>query len=25
MLRDASLTLSDMRNPTLTIVCGPCG
>jgi hypothetical protein len=25
MPRDGSLTLSDIRGPTLTIVCEPCG
>jgi hypothetical protein len=25
MPRDGSLVLSDVRAPTLTIVCGPCG
>jgi hypothetical protein len=25
MRRDGSLTLSDVRNPTLIIVCAPCG
>jgi hypothetical protein len=25
MPRDGSLTLSDVRGPTLTIVCEPCG
>jgi hypothetical protein len=25
MPRDGSLTLSDVRGPTLAIVCGPCG
>jgi hypothetical protein len=23
--RDGSLTLSDVREPSLSIVCGPCG
>jgi hypothetical protein len=25
MPRDGSLTLSDVRGPTLSVVCGPCG
>jgi hypothetical protein len=25
MPRDGALTLSDVRQPTLSIVCGPCG
>jgi hypothetical protein len=25
MPRDGSITLSDVREPTLSVVCGPCG